>query len=225
MTAPYTRSKDGEKVPMKRFSMNPLLVLRAPAAVALVLLIGACATNRSGAGDAPAKEAPAKAVAVQADVSPDPRAAATPGGFWPPKPESVDAAPPAPLPKMLNTDGLVLDKLDAKAELKQRAIERWGLLIAGRGEDAFGYLTPGHQKTHDKVKYSYEMASRPVRWFRAAFDHAECATEDSCEVTLLVDFRVRMSAGMGVTESFAFVKERWIRTNGVWYHLPTDAGG
>ena len=104
-------------------------------------------------------------------------------------------------------------------------VERWALLIAKRGQDAFDYLTPGYKQTHDRVKYGTEMGDRPVRWYRAAFDHSECASEDSCEVAVLVDFKVRISAGMGVTESFAYIKEQWIRIEGVWYHVPTDVGG
>jgi hypothetical protein len=210
-------------------------------AISMVLTVSACATHGPGAPDAPdapdapgANAAPASEPVASAPSYPErrqpasaePQPTATPGGYWPPKPIDA-AATPAEAPRvMLTTDGMKLDaKRDPKAELKQRVIERWALLIGRRGEDAFGYLTPGHQKTHDKVKYGSEMAGRPVRWFRATFDKAECASEDSCEVSVLVDFRIRMSAGMGVTESFAYVKERWIAVDGVWYHLPTEAGG
>jgi hypothetical protein len=207
--------------------MKPLSPMRALLVVIATLLVGACATNQSVTTAPPEPPAQRSTLPGQQPLPTEPQMATTPGGVWPPRPEDALATETsaAPLPKMFNTDGLALDgKLDPKAELKVRAVERWALLIANRGEEAFLYLTPGYQKTHDKVRYADEMAGRPVRWFRAAFDHSECASETSCEVTLLVDFRVRMSAGMGITESFAFVKERWIATNGVWYHLPPDAG-
>lgn len=210
-------------------SLSPCL------AIALALALGACATkgpvapgSKAGAGSTAESAPPVPAYPERRQpVSVEPQPTATPGGYWPPKPIDDSAATPAEPPRvMLTTEGLSLDaKRDPKAELKQRVIERWALLIGRRGEEAFEYLTPGHQKTHNKVKYGAEMAGRPVRWFRATFDKAECASEDSCEISVLVDFRVRMSAGMGVTESFAYVKERWIAVEGVWYHLPTEAGG
>jgi hypothetical protein len=191
--------------------------------LALILTVAACASSKS----ASKAEEEAQPRRLNVHVSDEPEPLATPGGYWPPKPvvetTTATAEPPA---KMLTTDGFQLDeKRNPKAELKQRAIERWALLIASRGADAFDYLSPGYQKSHDKVKYGNDMNSRPVRWFRATLDHIDCKSEASCEATLLVDFRVRMSAGMGVTESFSIVKEQWIATDGVWYHLPTEAGG
>lgn len=199
-------------------------------ALTLALTLCACATKgpvTSGSKAAESAVPDPRYPARQQPVSAEPQQTSTVGGYWPPHPVDEAATSSAEPPRaMLTTDGLVLDaKRDPKAELKQRVIERWGLLINRRGEEAFAYLTPGHQKTHDKVKYGIDMAGRPVRWFRATFEKAECTTETSCIVSVLVDFRVRMSAGMGVTESFAFVKEQWIAVDGVWYHLPTEAGG
>ncbi len=207
--------------------MKPLSPMRLLLIVMATLVVGACASKQP-VTTAPSEAPAQRSVLPEQQPAPtEPQLATTPGGVWPPRPgdELATEADAPPMPKMFSTDGLALDgKLNPKAELKIRAVERWALLIANRGEEAFMYLSPGYQKTHEKVRYAAEMAGRPVRWFRAAFDHAECASETSCEVTLLVDFRVRMSAGMGTTESFAFVKERWIATNGVWYHLPPDAG-
>lgn len=198
--------------------------------LALVVAMSACVSNKPKS-DRPSA-APADSVAAGSQLPPGhmraipPRAPAPAGDWWPPAPVDENAVAPPPAPKMPSSDDVVLDaKRNPKAELKQRTIERWAMLIGNRADVAFEYLTPGYQKTHDKAKYASEMAGRPVRWFRAAFDHLECASEDACVVTLLVDFRVRLSAGMGVTESFAFVKEHWIATNGVWYHLPSEVGG
>jgi hypothetical protein len=187
-------------------------------------LSGCASTGEKGtrAGDA-------KRVAYTKPVSKvnsEPTQSVTPGGVWPPHPEQPATAVAAEAPKMLNTDSVdIAAKRDPKAELKQRVVERWALLIAQRGDQAFDYLSPGYQQTHDRVKYGNEMASRPVRWHRATFDHAECTDATSCEVTALVDFKVKISAGMAVAESFAYVKERWISIDGVWYYLPTDVGG
>ena len=161
----------------------------------------------------------------KSEVSTVPRPAVTPGGMWPPVPVD-EAAIAAAAPPLYTTDHFDIDAdRDARAELKRRVVERWALLIAQKGDLAFDYLSPGYQQTHNRVKYGSDMASRPVRWFRAAFDHSECASEDACEVSVLVDFKVRISAGMGVSESFAYIKERWISVDGIWYHLPTDVGG
>lgn len=198
----------------------------------LVLAVVASAAGLSGCastGDKGTKAGDAKRVAYRkpvTTVSAEPTQSVTPGGVWPPRPEAATAEAAPEAPKLSSTDHVDLAaKRDPSAELKQRVLERWALLIAQRGDQAFDYLSPGYQKTHDRVKYGNEMASRPVRWYRAAFDHAECADEVSCEVSILVDFKVRISAGMGPAESFAYIKERWISIDGVWYHLPTDVGG
>lgn len=197
-----------------------------------LFLLSACATQQTGQKSTKAEAAAAEAVNQRPQrrnesVDGEPVPTATPGAFWPQSPASdQEAADVAPAAKNLNTDGFDLTaKRDAKAELQKRVIERWALLINGKPELAFDYLTPGYRKSHEREKYSKDMASRPVRWFRATFDHQECLNETSCESIVLVDFKVRMSAGMGVTESFSLVREQWIAIDGVWYHLPTEAGG
>lgn len=188
-----------------------------PVAVALAFLgLSACVSD---GGKKPAK------VSDKTEALPVGRVSS---GTWLPEEVAGDngKASSAPLPVLFTTASIDVEAArDPKAELKQRVVERWALLIAKRGQDAFDYLTPGYKQTHDRVKYGTEMGDRPVRWYRAAFDHSECASEDSCEVAVLVDFKVRISAGMGVTESFAYIKEQWIRIEGVWYHVPTDVGG
>lgn len=186
------------------------------ASTALVLSLAGCA----GVGS---KDSSPKGAAAKQVVDPS-----RSGGTWETSEvnPATDSGTPAPPAKLFNTDSVDLKAVrDPKAELKERAVERWALLIAQRGAEAFDYLSPGYQQTHERVKYGMEMSQRPVRWFRASFDHADCPSTDACEVSMLVDFKVRISAGMGVTESFAFITERWISVDSVWYHLPPDVGG
>jgi len=217
MRAPSVTSNIRSKEECMKISRLVALAL----ALATFTIVSGCATapEKGGHGDKPAYTKP------KYKTSETPEPAVTPGGMWPPVPET-ETAPSLPQVQALTTDGFDLEApRDPKAELKHRAIERWALLIAQHGTDAYSYLSPGYQQAHDRVKYGTEMASRPVRWYRATFDHADCSSEDACEVTMLVDFKVKMSAGMGITESFSYIRERWISVDGVWYHLPTDVGG
>lgn len=102
-----------------------------------------------------------------------------------------------------------------------RAQSRWDALIGKDFVKAFEYLSPGARSELSPEAYASQMAVRPVRWKQAIVAGAECESEDACTVTVNIKFDVpsnQPSVGnMGTT---APVQERWIRLEGVWYHVP-----
>ncbi len=116
----------------------------------------------------------------------------------------------------------------AKGAPEVRAIERWNLLIAKQADKAYDYMTPGKRATDPKADYTQRMNNRPVRWDKVTVTGKDCATEDSCVVSLQLDITVPIGGSM--TPSLSFVRESWIRdADGTWYFLgaarPKDAGG
>jgi hypothetical protein len=50
-----------------------------------------------------------------------------------------------------------------------------------------------------------------------------CPDEDTCNVRLVVDFELRIAAGIpGPIASTDVQKEKWLRVKGQWYHLPAQ---
>jgi len=199
-----------------------------------IVALSACAGSASKHAAPEAVAAPVATSPMPAEVVPaTPQPAATPGGFWPPQPESTavtdTGATTSPALSRLSTETIDL-KADRNpnADLEHRVIERWALLIAKQGDLAFDYLTPGYQKSHDRMRYQRDMASRPVHWIRAVYVKAECPSETSCGVQTRMDYKIQTAGfATGVSEmaAFAFVSERWLQVDGIWYHLPRETGG
>lgn len=107
----------------------------------------------------------------------------------------------------------------APKALERRAVERWQLLIDGKPEEAYEYLTPGYRLTRNQDAYMERYRPGVIRWRSVEWRGADCAEADSCEVRLLLTYTVAMpSAGEGF--SVRELKERWLRVKGQWYHFP-----
>lgn len=111
-------------------------------------------------------------------------------------------------------------KKDTSDILSTRAVERWNLLIAGKAEKAYDYLSPGYRATKARKDYAEEMNNRPVHWKSAKFESKECQ-QDTCTVAVYVQFAVRIRAGAPETSSGDLVQEKWVNTDGKWYYVPT----
>ena len=109
---------------------------------------------------------------------------------------------------------------DPLAELEQRATQRWQHLIDGDYGGAYEYLTHGYRQTRSRGDYTRLAASRSqFRWKTVGWKGAECTSEDSCLATLEVTYEILMPGG-GPAFSVFYSKERWLRQQGVWQHLP-----
>jgi hypothetical protein len=107
--------------------------------------------------------------------------------------------------------------------VEERAVKRWELLIAHNAAEAYDYLTPGYRATHPKDQYAASMSSRPIKWKKVELMDKDCPEEDTCNVRLIVDFELRIAAGIpGPVASTDVQKEKWLRVKGQWYHLPAQ---
>lgn len=104
--------------------------------------------------------------------------------------------------------------------VEERAVTRWELMIAGKFDEAYEYLSPGYRTTRNKQDYVDIMSKRPVRWTAAEFVDKLCEV-DVCDVRVRVDFSLEMPVtGVGKVDSMHFIDEKWILIDGTWFMLP-----
>lgn len=190
-----------------------------------LIFLGGCA-SRGAKGEA-AASGPQTTIEAQDkfqdQARQNPSGTARDGQFVLPTGDDAPKSMYDPSKPHLATDQIDLDQArDPKADLEHRVIERWALLIAKRPQDAYDYLSPGYRQAHPREAYQKDMQDRAVKWYRVLYSGAECETEDNCKVGTMVYFKIRMSAGTGLTDQFGFAHERWLKIAGVWYLLPED---
>jgi len=108
---------------------------------------------------------------------------------------------------------------DANACLPTRSSSRWGLLIEGKPELAYAYLSPDYRAIQNNADYVNEMRNRPVTWVAFEYINHKCDSADSCNVTVQVDSRLHMPKSQDV-ETRSQLNEHWVRSGGNWYFLP-----
>jgi hypothetical protein len=111
---------------------------------------------------------------------------------------------------------------DPTADVENRAVDRWNLLIAHKAEKAYDYLSPGTRETQTRESYAASMNSRPVQWTKATFNHKECDA-DRCKVYIDVSYSVAMPGAGAIgksVDSTSTQSETWVRVKDDWYFLP-----
>ena len=112
-----------------------------------------------------------------------------------------------------------MGRKEDSAVIKDRAIERWNLLIAHKADKAWDFLSPGYRATKPRDKYADEMNSRGIHWSKVGYGSQTCE-EDTCKVHLFVDYNVKLGGPAGMVKSSAPITETWVRVDGKWYYLP-----
>ena len=113
-------------------------------------------------------------------------------------------------------------KRDDGAQVRERALERWSLLIAHKAEKAYDFLTPGYRSTITREDYARSMNNRPVAWKSIEFVDQKC-DEDACTVNLKLAYSVQVNLhGQHEVNGNSPIEERWIRESGRWYVLPDN---
>ena len=112
----------------------------------------------------------------------------------------------------------------AEIPVEQRAVKRWELLVAGKPEDAYEYLTPGYRQTRNKEDYTQLILNRPIQWTGVSYLDKLCESADACSVKVKIKFKLDSPIpGVGVIHSENPQQEQWIRSDGQWYFLPSVA--
>lgn len=103
--------------------------------------------------------------------------------------------------------------------LEQRALQRWQHLIDGQDLAAYEFLTPGYRATRSPESYIRGLRSPVITWESITWNGSDCDDENSCEVKLVLGYEARMPQA-GNVFAVSPLTERWLRLDGVWYHLP-----
>lgn len=102
----------------------------------------------------------------------------------------------------------------------ERAVARWQHIIAGRFAEAYALLSPGYRQTITQPDYEMAIRNRPLRWTDASYMDQSCTSEDLCTVKIMLNFEVQMPS-VGTVKSQDVLEEKWIRSEGQWFFLPT----
>jgi len=104
--------------------------------------------------------------------------------------------------------------------LEERVEQRWKLLMAGKGDVAYDFLTAGVRSTLKRNQYAADMGSRPIRWIAAEALDSKCEAI-SCAVRVLMSYKFSMqSTGAREMQSQSAITERWIKVGDEWQHIP-----
>jgi len=109
---------------------------------------------------------------------------------------------------------------DEREALKKRVTEYWGYKIKREFDRAYQMELPLYRKTVSMVRYIKRFRST-LRWKEIEIEGIDLKG-DRADVRL----KVRQKAlvpGIPAREGIEFtnaVKERWIKEDGVWYHVP-----
>lgn len=112
----------------------------------------------------------------------------------------------------------------AEEIVSHNAKARWDALVAKDVAKAYGYLTPGTRATQSLAAYSLQLMSTTINWTGAEVTEVKCEDKNVCSATVTVTYKVAGAApGIGQVEGFAPVVEKWIRSDGQWFHLPSPS--
>ena len=112
-------------------------------------------------------------------------------------------------------------KSDPAEIVRQRAQERWELLVKRSGFKAYDYLSPGYRTTHTIEQYITFVATARLQWKSATVDSVKCEDE-TCTVKLTVVSAVP-GAMLKLPKDLEYpapVTETWVQSEGQWYFLP-----
>ena len=105
---------------------------------------------------------------------------------------------------------------------EQRAVERWQLVIDGKYDLAYDYLSPGSRELQSRQAYAAAISARPVHYH--AVEHVEKSCNESvtvCTVVSKLTFSVISSlSGVGKMKADSIIEERWINSAGRWFLVP-----
>jgi hypothetical protein len=105
--------------------------------------------------------------------------------------------------------------------VSKRAMERWNLLIEGRLESAYNYLSSGYKAVTPYSHYQKTVKGQGL-WKAATVENVQCEAE-SCEVKVKLELEIHYPLMKNAVHTDSVVIERWVKSqNGVWGFVPTS---
>lgn len=112
---------------------------------------------------------------------------------------------------------MAVETVSAEDTVRQRVLERWNLLMEGRVESAYAYLSPGYREATSLARYSRNIQDGGL-WKGAEVREINCE-EKRCKVKVVLDLLLGGPRPVQVP-----VYEAWIQLEdgGDWWHVPTQ---
>jgi len=117
--------------------------------------------------------------------------------------------------------GEVKKDLPAETIVKERASERWKLLIEGRFESVYKFQTPEYRKVFSFKQFRRGFGGLNF-WTKAEVENVICTEE--CIATVKVYVRIKPGRWGEVIESSQIMKEKWVRSTNLneWFYLSSN---
>jgi hypothetical protein len=102
----------------------------------------------------------------------------------------------------------------------QRAQERWNLLVDGRVESAYDYLSAGYRQV---TPYSHYMKTvKGVGLWKSAEVQAVNCQEDVCKADVKIHMEIRHPMMRSPARTENILVEQWLKDkDGIWGFVPT----
>lgn len=104
----------------------------------------------------------------------------------------------------------------AEEAVARRAQARWELLVQGKLDEAYDYLSPANRSVTSLEKYKGSI--KPGLWTGAKVRGVSCRSAEVCEAKIAVSYRIR-TRGAGVLQDEAPLTEVWQRDQGRWWFV------
>ena len=102
--------------------------------------------------------------------------------------------------------------------VKERAEKRWALMIEGRTESAYEYLTPAYRQITPFKQYSLKIKNTGI-WEKALVDKVECEKE-TCKATVQIWTVIHHPLLQKPLRTQSYVTETWLKKEDydTWYY-------
>lgn len=104
--------------------------------------------------------------------------------------------------------------------LRQRVTAYWDYKIKQEFDKTYDFEVPVYRKKVNLVNYIRSFRTNIVKWIQVRIEHIKI--EDSAAM-LDLTLRVRVKLPeVKAHESDSLIKEKWVKVEGIWYHVPSE---
>lgn len=103
----------------------------------------------------------------------------------------------------------------AEDVVRERAQARWNLLLAGKLDEAYAYLSPASRVVVSPQRFRSSFGG-VVSWQSAEVHKVECKQTDRCTVSITVRYRPLLRGG-SLSNIETSVEEIWLHDGGQWW--------
>lgn len=100
---------------------------------------------------------------------------------------------------------------DAAKVVSERARQRWDLIMKGRVDDAYAFLSPASRSTVSLEAFRKRSSGR--WWRKLDIDKVDCR-QDTCQVRMTAEYDLYEIKGLKRS-----IDEIWIRDAGTWWYV------